>query len=62
VHFIDESSVVTAESRNETYLFKIQRNNRTDYSQLPTKCLIDSVVHIELHVYSQRTIAEQSVS
>ena len=36
VHSVDKSSIVTAESRNETYSLKIQRYSPTDCFQLPT--------------------------
>jgi len=37
MHFIDESSIVTLEIKNQTYLLKIQSYSRTDYFQLTSR-------------------------
>jgi len=45
LHLVDKSSIITVESRNETYSLKIQRYSQTDSFPLPSKWLF-SFVHL----------------
>jgi len=51
LHFLDKSSIVAMESRNETYLLKIQRS-WTVCSLLPGKRITNFVYLYQWHVFT----------
>jgi len=58
MYFIDKSSIVTAESKNETYSLKLQLYSRIGCFRFPSKWIIDKQIAITKQNIIRRTISK----